>query len=95
MREKDIDKLKKIIHTVEEGEMEEYMYLNMDTVKRFVVMLKRIEILKTTILKLDQKNIAELKSYKNPPDVIVDVMKATLIILGDEEDKMRVSDYVT
>ncbi len=42
------------------------------------------------IIKLDQRLLSELKSYIQPTTVIYDVMKATLVMVGDDRKKMPV-----
>ena len=44
-------------------------------------------------MKLDKKTIAEIRSYANPPKLVHDVMKASLLLLGDHEGKTKVNKY--
>ena len=37
-------------------------------------------------------SIAEIKSYSNPQTAIQDVMRATLLLLGEQDDDLKVSD---
>ena len=53
--------------------------------------LKRLEKSKKEILALDQRTISEIRSYKKPVPAIQDVMTATYIILGYNENKLKVS----
>ena len=53
--------------------------------------MKRIEKLRHAVLNLDQRTIAEIKSFAKPPAVIYDVMKATLLLLGSPKSDMKVS----
>ena len=39
---------------------------------------------------LDKKTIAEIRSYAHPPKLVHDVMRASLLLLGDHEGKTRV-----
>lgn len=43
------------------------------------------------MLKLDQRTIAEIKSFANPPEPIYHVMKGVLILLGNTKKEMKVS----
>lgn len=45
------------------------------------------------IMELDYMALAELKSYVDPPSVVFDVMKATLMVLGDDYRRMPVRAY--
>ena len=39
---------------------------------------------------LDKKTMAEIRSYAHPPKLVHDVMRASLLLLGDHEGKTRV-----
>ncbi|KAK3599342.1 hypothetical protein CHS0354_009835 [Potamilus streckersoni] len=42
------------------------------------------------ILEMKQTTIAELRSYKNPPEVVKDVMTGTFLMLGERKDQIEV-----
>ena len=42
---------------------------------------------------LNQRTIAEIKSYQHPIPEIHTVMRATLMLLGNSEEETKVSDY--
>lgn len=42
-------------------------------------------------MNLDQKTIAEIKSYTSPPDGVHQVMAATFLLLGSPEKQVRVN----
>ena len=44
-------------------------------------------------MKLDKTTIAEIRSYANPPKLVHDVMRASLLLLGDHEGKTKVIKY--
>ena len=41
-----------------------------------------------------QSSIAEIKSYSNPQLAIQEVMRATLLLLGEEEDELKVRQRI-
>lgn len=51
--------------------------------------LKSVELIQRKILNLDKKLIGELKSYKNPPAVVHQGIKATLILLLVPEQEIK------
>lgn len=53
--------------------------------------LERIEKLRHSVLNLDSKTIAEIKTYSNPPDGVHQSMMATFILLGNTPKEVRVS----
>ena len=44
-------------------------------------------------MKLDMKTIVEIRSYTNPSKLVHDVMRASLLLLGDHEGKTKVTEY--
>lgn len=52
--------------------------------------LERIEKLRHSVLNLDSKTIAEIKTYSNPPDGVHQSMMATFILLGNTPKEVRV-----
>ena len=51
--------------------------------------LRRLEQRKKAILGLSQCVIAELKSYSSPPPQVHQVMRATLLLLGNPEQETK------
>ncbi|XP_060594837.1 uncharacterized protein LOC132749158 [Ruditapes philippinarum] len=48
--------------------------------------LRHLNKIAHDVLEMKQPTISELRSYKYPPKVIFDVMKATFLLLGDKEE---------
>ena len=48
--------------------------------------------LKHDILKMNAATMAEVRNYPQPPPVVHEVMIATTLLLGDEEELSRVSN---
>ena len=53
--------------------------------------LRRVEKLRHDILQLNQRTIAEIRSYATPPEAVYKVMKASFLVLGDPESVLKVS----
>ncbi|KAK3582815.1 hypothetical protein CHS0354_035754 [Potamilus streckersoni] len=51
--------------------------------------IKRLQDLMQRVLELNQKTIAEIRSYSNPPEEVYKVMKATLLLLGNYEEETK------
>ena len=52
--------------------------------------LRRLEKSKKDILELNQKTIAELRSYDKPLPAVHDVMVGTFMLLGKSEKELQV-----
>ena len=65
-----------------------------EAAKRLLRHLEIMEGLKMAVLKLDQKTMLELRNYSKPPKLVHRVMKAALLLLGDDETKTVVSKAV-
>ncbi len=50
---------------------------------------KRVERLKKMILALDQKTIAEIKSFNTPKPPVINSMKASLYLLGNTKNELK------
>ena len=56
-----------------------------------IAKLKRLEKSKKDILELNQRTIAEIRSYSQPLPDVREVMVATYLILGYKEKELKVS----
>ena len=52
--------------------------------------LQGIEKIRHAILNLDQRTIAEIKSYSQPPEPVHHVMAAVYVLLGEPEENLKV-----
>lgn len=59
--------------------------------KDLLDMLNELERMKAAIMSLKQPTISEIRSYSQPPPAIKAVMEATLLLLGDDKKKIKVS----
>ena len=53
-------------------------------------MSQRIEQLRLDILNIDNFNLAEIKSYSDPPPEVYRVMAATFLFIGESLKKVKV-----
>ena len=52
--------------------------------------LKKVSELMHSVLALDQRLIAEIRSFQVPPNEVHDIMKATFLLLGNYDEETRV-----
>ena len=52
--------------------------------------IDRVAKLKQMILTLDQKTMAVIRSYKNPPPIVHATMRATFLLLGNNLKETKV-----
>lgn len=89
--ERDMTAIKAIIKKVRENNLESRVPEEMHAARAMLERLRNIAKLMHSVLGLDQKTIAEIKAYQNPPPAVHRVMMATLLLLGhwDEETEVR------
>ena len=83
----DIDKTVKA--AIDAG-YEEELKTRIKMATAFRKQLIKINKLKDSVVKLDTSTMSELKAYKNPPPVVYEVMKATFLLLGEDEYYLEV-----
>lgn len=86
---RDLETLKKAIARAKEVNYEHQLDLQLALANRLKDQLERIEKLRHSVLSLDTKTIAEIKSYKSPPDGVHQSMMATFILLGNTPKEVR------
>lgn len=89
--------LESIDYAVEDGSLfiiDPELQTKISQAQATLTKLEVAEDAKQKILKLDQPLIDELKSFDVPPEAIVSVMKATLILLGEEAANLQVIFFV-
>ena len=91
MSKRHLRRLETAINAADGAGLAEKLGLQMKMARRILEQLRRIERLRHDILTLDQKTIAEIKSYSKPPEPVYKVMRATFVMLGDTEDMLSVS----
>ena len=86
-----MDSLKKAITRAKEANFDHQLDLQLALANRLKDQLERIEKLRHSVLNLDTKTIAEIKTYSNPPDGVHQSMMATFILLGNTPKEVKVS----
>ena len=61
----------------------------MDKAAKLLIELERVWLLKKAVAKLDQKTIAELKSFSKPLEEIVVVMRSVFLLLGTPPKELK------
>ena len=84
MDSRDVRALRAAIREVEESNFILAFTSEFEAAKRLLKSLERIEALKEAVVKLDRKTMQELRNYSDPPKLVHRVMKAALLLLGDE-----------
>ena len=88
---RDLPGLKQAIARAKEVNYEHQLDLQLALANRLKDQLERIEKLRHSVLNLDSKTIAEIKTYSNPPDGVHQTMMACFILLGNTPKEVRVS----
>ncbi|KAF6038250.1 hypothetical protein EB796_003437 [Bugula neritina] len=57
--------------------------------KKRLEKLRNMDELRNAVFKLDQRTVAEIKSFSSPPEPIKIVMKGTLLLLGNTKGDMK------
>ena len=93
--EKDTDVISGIIAELEGlGFDKTPMYHEMATARNVVERKKRLAALKHDVLMMDRRNMSEMRSYNRPPEVLHEVLRAALLLLGEDEETTEVDDGV-
>ncbi|XP_076086199.1 uncharacterized protein LOC143056904 isoform X2 [Mytilus galloprovincialis] len=84
---RDMSLIKEAISKAKRGSYDKRLPTEMALAKAMLERLRNITKLMHAVLSLDQKTIAEIKGYQNPPPAVHRVMMATLLILGHWEEE--------
>ena len=90
MRSRKLGALEKAVSAAESGGMERRLGVQLAMARRILEQLRRIEKLRNAVMNLDQRTIAEIKSYSSPPVAVNHVMSAMFLLLGESENRMQV-----
>lgn len=80
-----------VIRKVENSNVAFLLTKEIEDAKYLLQSIERIQALKEAVLKMDRKTMVELRKYSKPPKIVLEVMKATLILLGHEITLVTVS----
>ena len=94
MRDHDIANLEADIMAAQNAGMDGKLVIDLEKAKEYLAQLKRLEELRQPVLAVHHITVAEIRSYDKPPPVVHQVMVATLMLLGDKENRMKVYIYV-
>ena len=90
MSARELKPLLEAIAAAEKEGFEKQLGLQLEMARRMVQQLERLAALNKAVLDLNQKTIAELKSYSKPPAGVHQVMMATLMVLGENQAALKV-----
>lgn len=82
------------VQLVEAKGYEKYMPEDTATARELIHRLRYIQLLTHNVLALDQKTVAEIKSYQVPVPAISDILRAVLLLLGNYEDETQVCGLI-
>lgn len=80
-----------MIRKAENSNFASLLTKEIEAAKDLLQSILRIQALKEAVLKLDQKTMIELRNYSKPPKIVLQVMRATLLLLGHEINLTAVS----
>lgn len=92
---KDMVALKRTIGHIEDKGFQEFLGEDLVKGKEKMKILERLSKLKSSILSMDAGTMTELRRYNNPPEMVHQVMIATLLILGEHEGITKVTLLAT
>lgn len=83
--------LDRAISRVESSDYRSELSHSLESAKRLREHLTELDQYRHDILTMDQLTISEIRSYHHPPDGVHEIMMGTYMLLGYEEEKLRVS----
>lgn len=89
-QKRDLAALEKALKHAKEVNFEHQLDLQIALAARLKEHLVRLEKLRHAVLNMDQKAVAELKSYGNPPGGVHESMMATFLLLGSPMKEVKV-----
>ncbi|KAL3862548.1 hypothetical protein ACJMK2_008508 [Sinanodonta woodiana] len=89
MESKKIDQLEAAVRDAIANDYAAELGVEIAKAKEAIDRLKRLQKLRQGVLELNQKTIAEIRSYIHPPEEVFKVIRATLLLLGNNEDETK------
>ncbi|XP_033763426.1 kyphoscoliosis peptidase-like [Pecten maximus] len=89
IEEKKLEPLETAVDLVETKKYERYMPQEMRRARDLIARLRKLQQLLHAVMALEQPTIAEIRSFSNPLPEIHNVMKATLLLLGNYDDETK------
>jgi len=90
MAQRHLAQLEKAVAEADKKNLQKRLGLQLTMAKQMLEQLRRLDKLRHEILNLDQKTIAEIKSYSQPPEQVNKVMLSVFVLLGDAESTLKV-----
>ena len=90
-QKRDLPALEKALAKAKEVNFEHHLDVQIALAARLKEHLARLEKLRHAVLNMDQKTVAELKSYSNPPAGVHESMMSTFLLLGNSMKEVKVS----
>ena len=91
IRRRHLETLEKAIELGKESRFSDKLATMIKDAEEVRDHLRKLDRFAHDILEMKQTTISELRSYKKPPEVVEDVMKATLVLLGEKRINVQVS----
>lgn len=93
-RRRELKALEAAIKKAQEVNYDNQLDLPIALACRLRDQLKRIEKLKSSVLEMDSKTIAELKKYISPPLGIHQTLQAAFVLLGFTKKEVKVGQNI-
>lgn len=91
-QKRDLAALTKALKHAKEVNFEHQLDLQIALATRLHDHLARLEKLRHAVLNMDQKAVAELKTYGSPPEGVHQSMMATFLLLGSPMKEVKVGN---
>lgn len=89
-QKRDIGALEKALKNARAVNFDHHLDLQIAVASRLHEHLARLEKLRHSVLDMDQKTVAELKTYGSPPEGVHQSMMATFLLLGSPLKDVKV-----
>ena len=90
IRRRHIGVLDKTIAEAQSSEFAGQLSSQIEAAEKLRDHLKELNQYSHDVLEMEQATISELRSYQRPPSCVHDVMAATYMLLGEEEERLSV-----
>ena len=87
---RELDALDKALARAKAANFDNQLDLQIVVAQRLRDQLARIEKLRHSVLNMDQKTIAEIRTYSNPPDGVHQSLMGAFLLLGHSMKEVKV-----
>lgn len=88
---RELDALDKALARAKAANFDNQLDLQIVVAQRLRDQLARIEKLRHSVLNMDQKTIAEIRTYSNPPDGVHQSLMGAFLLLGHSMKEVKVN----